>query len=35
LNEGTTTYTKAGLVLGVKPRNVEPLLSPEPLRGVR
>jgi Zn-dependent peptidase ImmA (M78 family)/transcriptional regulator with XRE-family HTH domain len=27
LDEGTITYTKAGRVLGVKPRNVEPLLS--------
>jgi Zn-dependent peptidase ImmA (M78 family) len=32
LDEGTITYTKAGRVLGVKPRNVEPLLS---LRGAR
>ena len=31
LDEGTITYTKASLVLGVKPRNVEPLLS----RGAR
>ena len=30
LDEGTITYTKASRVLGVKPRNVEPLL----LRGV-
>lgn len=35
LNEGNTTYTKAGRVLGVKPRNVEPLLSVEPVRGAR
>lgn len=27
LDEGTITYTKAGRVLGVKPRSVEPLLS--------
>ena len=27
LDEGTITYTKAGRVLGVKPRNVGPLLS--------
>jgi Zn-dependent peptidase ImmA (M78 family)/transcriptional regulator with XRE-family HTH domain len=27
LDEGTVTYTKAGRVLGVKPRSVEPLLS--------
>jgi Zn-dependent peptidase ImmA (M78 family) len=27
LDEGTITYTKASRVLGVKPRNVEPLLS--------
>ena len=32
LDEGTITYTKAGRVLGVKPRSVEPLLS---LRGTR
>jgi Zn-dependent peptidase ImmA (M78 family) len=32
LDEGTTTYTKASRVLGVKPRSVEPLLS---LRGAR
>ena len=31
LDEGNITYTKAGRVLGVKPRNVEPLL----MRGVR
>jgi Zn-dependent peptidase ImmA (M78 family)/transcriptional regulator with XRE-family HTH domain len=35
LNEGNTTYTKAGRVLGVKPRNVEPLLSVNPVRGAR
>lgn len=32
LDEGTITYTKAGRVLGVKPRSVEPLLS---IRGAR
>ncbi len=32
LDEGTITYTKASRVLGVKPRNVEPLLS---MRGGR
>lgn len=32
LDEGTITYTKASRVLGVKPRNVEPLLS---VRGER
>jgi Zn-dependent peptidase ImmA (M78 family)/transcriptional regulator with XRE-family HTH domain len=32
LDEGTITYTKAGRVLGVKPRSVEPLLS---MRGTR
>jgi Zn-dependent peptidase ImmA (M78 family) len=32
LDEGTITYTKASRLLGVKPRNVEPLLS---MRGVR
>ncbi len=32
LDEGTITYTKASRVLGVKPRNVEPLLS---MRGAR
>lgn len=32
LDEGTITYTKAGRVLGVKPRSVEPLLS---TRGAR
>ena len=32
LDEGTITYTKAGRVLGVKPINVEPLLS---MRGAR
>jgi Zn-dependent peptidase ImmA (M78 family) len=33
LDEGTLTYTKAGRVLGVKPRNVEPLLAPVRNRG--
>lgn len=33
LDDGTITYTKAGRVLGVKPRNVEPLLSV--MRGAR
>lgn len=35
LDEGTTTYTKAGRVLGVKPTNVEPLLASGPTRGQR
>jgi Zn-dependent peptidase ImmA (M78 family) len=35
LDEGTTTYTKAGRVLGVKPTNVEPLLASGPNRGQR
>jgi Zn-dependent peptidase ImmA (M78 family) len=35
LDEGTTTYTKAGRVLGVKPTNVEPLLASGPNRGSR
>jgi Zn-dependent peptidase ImmA (M78 family) len=35
LDEGTTTYTKAGRVLGVKPTNVEPLLASGPIRGQR
>lgn len=35
LDEGNITYTKAGRVLGVKPRNVEPLLYSESGRGVR
>jgi len=30
LGEGLLTYTKAGLLLGVRARNVEPLLSGEP-----
>jgi Zn-dependent peptidase ImmA (M78 family) len=33
LGEGLLTPTKAGQVLGVKPRNVEPLLQETPLRG--
>ncbi len=33
LGEGSTTYTKAGQVLGVKPRNVGPLLFPDSTRG--
>jgi Zn-dependent peptidase ImmA (M78 family) len=32
LDEGNITYTKAGRVLGVKPRNVEPLLSSGAMR---
>lgn len=35
LDEGAITYTKAGRVLGVKPTNVEPLLSAGPIRGLR
>jgi Zn-dependent peptidase ImmA (M78 family) len=35
LDEGATTYTKAGRVLGVKPTNVEPLLASGPIRGLR
>jgi len=35
LNDGKTTYTKAGRVLGVKPRNVENLLAPATNRGLR
>jgi Zn-dependent peptidase ImmA (M78 family) len=35
LDEGNITYTKAGRVLGVKPRNVEPLLSSGQIRGIR
>jgi Zn-dependent peptidase ImmA (M78 family) len=34
LNDGALTYTKAGRLLGVRPRNVEPLLAGEvPARG--
>jgi len=32
LDEGLLTYTRAGRLLGVRARNVEPLLSPEPAR---
>ena len=35
LNDGSTTYTKASRVLGVKPRNVEYLLSAQTNRGQR
>ena len=35
LDEGNITYTKASRVLGVKPRNVEPLLSAGASRGLR
>jgi Zn-dependent peptidase ImmA (M78 family) len=35
LDEGNITYTKAGRVLGVKPRNVEPLLYSGAMRGGR
>jgi hypothetical protein len=35
LDEGNITYTKASRVLGVKPRNVEPLLYSGVMRGVR
>ena len=34
LDDGNITYTKASRVLGVKPRNVEPLLSTETIRGL-
>jgi Zn-dependent peptidase ImmA (M78 family) len=33
LDEGNITYTKASRVLGVKPRNVEPLLNAGAMRG--
>lgn len=33
LAEGFLTHTKAGLVLGVKPRNVDPLIFPAGMRG--
>ncbi|HEY0601879.1 MAG TPA: ImmA/IrrE family metallo-endopeptidase [Herpetosiphonaceae bacterium] len=33
VNEGTLTPTKAGKVLGVKPRNVDPLLQGRSIRG--
>lgn len=35
LNDGNVTYTKASKVLGVKPGNVEPLLSTGTIRGPR
>src|SRR5205085_10633858 len=35
LDEGNITYTKASRVLGVKPRNVEPLLHSGAVRGTR
>ena len=35
LDDGNITYTKASRVLGVKARNVEPLLSPVMNRGRR
>jgi len=35
LDEGTTNYSKAGRVLGVKPTNVEPLLATTQIRGIR
>jgi Zn-dependent peptidase ImmA (M78 family) len=35
LGEGAITYTKAGQVLGVKPRNVDPLLQGVSLQGSR
>jgi Zn-dependent peptidase ImmA (M78 family) len=35
LDEGNITYTKASRLLGVKPRNVEPLLSAGATRGLR
>ena len=35
LDEGNITYTKASRVLGVKPRNVEPLLYSGAIRGER
>ena len=35
LDEGNITYTKASRVLGVKPRNVEPLLASVRNRGLR
>lgn len=35
LDEGNITYTKASRVLGVKPRNVEPLLYLGVMRGIR
>jgi len=35
LQDGNITYTKAGQVLGVKPRNVDPLLRGRSMSGVR
>ena len=35
IDDGNVTYTKAGRVLGVRPRNVEPLLSSGQIRGLR
>ena len=35
LDDGNITYTKAGRVLGVRPRNVEPLLASGQSRGLR
>lgn len=35
LDDGNITYTKAGRVLGVRPRLVEPLLAAGPVRGGR
>jgi Zn-dependent peptidase ImmA (M78 family) len=36
LGEGALTYTQASMLLGVKPRNIDPLLFPElPARGKR
>jgi Zn-dependent peptidase ImmA (M78 family) len=35
IDDGNITYTKAGRVLGVRPRNVEPLLSSGQVRGLR
>ena len=35
LTEGILTYTRAGQVLGVKPRNVEPLIAMAGMRGGR
>jgi Zn-dependent peptidase ImmA (M78 family) len=35
IDDGNITYTKAGRVLGVRPRNVEPLLSSGQIRGLR
>lgn len=35
IDDGNLTYTKAGRVLGVRPRSVEPLLSTGQIRGTR